>query len=131
VLNAEDGTTTSFTLNLEDGDHGEVVVGKNVALSAATRGVAPGSASASGSAPLASPRQDVGLKVKASFAPRGDDVLLRVDTEMSSFDAPSSTIRKTVADDDALLSPGKSALVTSIDEDHKHLQLTVTATRLR
>ena len=99
-----------------------MVVGKNVALSAPA---APGAPSVG-----ASPRQDVGTKVKAQFRTTGDDVLLDVTVEMSTFDPPT-TVRKMVAKGSALASVGKPALVTSLDDANKRYQLTVTPTKLR
>jgi len=126
VLTVKDGsgaaTPSTFTLVLEDGHPGEVHVGKNVPLTLAPP---------SGTGPaLASPRQDVGLKVKAIFRPLGDDVLLDVNLEMSQHDPPS-TIRKVTATGNALASPGKPALVTVLDDDKKHWELNVTATKMR
>jgi hypothetical protein len=129
VLSATDGSsapsTTTFTLNLQEADKGEVVLGKNVALSA------PPSPGAS-SSPVASARQDVGVKVAASFrmAATGDDVILDVVTEMSTFDPPT-TVRKLVMKGDAIAAAGKPALVTTLEDDHKKFQLTVTPTKLR
>ena len=117
-------TASSFTLSMQEGDKGEVHVGKNVALATPS---APGSTpptSTSGA------RQDVGLKVGAQFRVVGDEPLLDVSLEMSSFDPPS-TIRKVVAKSDVLAFAGKPVLVTSLEEDHKRYQLTVTATRVR
>ena len=126
-LTASDGTggaptTSSFTLNLQEGDKGEVHVGKNVLLSAPSP--------PSGTASPGGPRQDVGLKVAAGFRAVGDEPLLDVSLELSTFDPPS-TIRKVVAKSDALAFAGKPVLVTSLEEDHKRYQLTVTATRVR
>jgi hypothetical protein len=126
VLASKEGpatpANTAFTLILNEGHKGEVLVGKNVPLT-------PAPANPSG--PLVgSPRQDVGLKVVAQFRVMGDDLLLEVQTEMSTFEPPT-TIRKVVSQGDALAAVGKSSLVTSLDEDKKHYQLTVTATRLR
>jgi hypothetical protein len=126
VLTATDAsgapTTTAFTLNLEEADRGEVVIGKNVALSAPP---------AAGSPSVASARQDVGIKVAASFRMAGDDLLLDVITEMSAFDPSTLSIRKLVARGNSLASAGKSALVATIEEEHRKYQLTVTPTKLR
>ncbi|HEY1957753.1 MAG TPA: hypothetical protein VGH28_19165 [Polyangiaceae bacterium] len=120
VLAAHDGASpaknTAFTLNLEEGDQGEVLVGHNVPLVVTTNMIAP--------------RQDVGLRVRAHFFTRGDDLLLDVDTEMSAVEAPSD-IRKIVTRGNALAAAGKSTLVASLDDDAKHYQLRVTPTRLR
>lgn len=129
VLSATDGSaapsTTTFTLNLQEFDKGEVVVGKNVSLSP------PPPPGPSGQA-FGSARQDVGVKVAASFrmAPTGDDVVLDVVTEMSTFDPPT-TVRKMVMKGNAIAGAGKAALVTTLEDDHKKFQLTVTPTKLR
>jgi hypothetical protein len=128
ALTANDGaappSTTSFTLVLQETEKGEVVVGKNVSLASAGP---PGSG-----AVMAAARQDVGVKVAALFraAPGSDDVVLEVSTEMSAFEPPTS-VRKMVARGNALATSGKSALVTTLDDDHKKYQLTVTPTKLR
>jgi hypothetical protein len=130
VLSSADGTSpassTSFTLNLQEYDKGEVVVGKNVALSPSP---SPPGGPGQG---FGSARQDVGVKVAASFrmAPTGDDVILDVVTEMSTFEPPT-TVRKMVMKGNAIASAGKSALVTTLDDDHKKLELRVTPTKLR
>jgi hypothetical protein len=119
VLTSGDATppaTTSFTLNLAEFDKGEVMVGRNVPLTTAAPGV-----------PMA--RQDVGLKIAAQFRMRGDDVLLDVSTEMSTSEPPS--IRKTTMRGAALAAPGRSVLVSSLDDDNRRFQLTVTPTKLR
>jgi hypothetical protein len=124
VLSSSEGagtpTTTSFTLSLEDGDHGELMVGKNVPL---TTTIGPGDK------PISVPRQDVGLKVSASVRSIGDDLLLEVSTEMSTWEPPS-TIRKIVAKGGAFAPLGKPATVLSLDDDKKHYQLTVTPQKL-
>ena len=115
-------TSTAFTLNLQEHDKGEVTIGKNVPLTVP----APGGGSSG-----ASPRQDVGIKVAAAFNNVGDDLILDVVVEMSSFDPSSSAIRKVVAKGNALASAGKAALVTTLEADNKHYQLNVTPTKLR
>ena len=119
VLAARDAAgptrNTAFSLQLEEGDRGEVLVGRNVPLQATPTTVAP--------------RQDVGLRVQATCFARADDVFLDVNTEMSAFEAPD--IRKIVARGNALAAIGKSTIVTSLDDDAKHYQLSVTPTRLR
>ena len=111
-------TTTSFTMNLVEHDGGEVTVGKNVAINGTAPGAPP------------SPRQDVGLKVKASLKDAGDGLFLQTTLELSSFEPPSS-IRKVVEQGDALAIDGKPSLVNILDDDKKHYQLTVTPTKLR
>jgi hypothetical protein len=124
VLSAGDGatpaTSTAFTLNLQEFEKGEMVVGKNVALTTA-------SATPAGSP---SARQDVGIKVAALFRMSGDDLLLDVMTEMSAFEPPSS-IRKVVSKGNALAATGKTTLVTTLENDNKKYQLSVTPTKLR
>jgi hypothetical protein len=109
-------TTTSFTLNLAELEKGEVMVGRNVPLTTAAPGV-----------PMA--RQDVGLKIATQFRMRGDEVLLDVSTEMSTSEPPS--IRKTTMRGAALATPGRAVLVSSLDDDNRRFQLTVTPTKLR
>ncbi len=127
VLTVTDGTappsSTSITLNLQEVEKGEVVVGRNVALSPPPP---PGSSTS-----VASARQDVGIKVAALFRAAGaDDVVLEVSTEMSTFEPPTS-IRKMVLRGNALATSGKPTLVTTLEDDHKKYQLTVTPTKLR
>jgi hypothetical protein len=126
VLTAKEGPAvspaTSFTLTLAEGSHGEVVIGRNVALSSAVAGPAGG-----GAAPSA--RQDVGLKVKAQYRAVGDDLLFEITTELSALEPPS-TVRKVVASGNALATPGKAALVLALDDDKRHYELTVTPTKL-
>ena len=126
VLTSNDGTgpatTTAFTLNLQEFEKGEMVVGKNVPLTT-------GGSTTTG-APPASPRQDVGMKVAATFRASGEDLLLDVSTEMSAFEPPSS-IRKVVSKGNALATAGKPTLVTTLENDNKKYQLTVTPTKLR
>ncbi len=120
LLTSKEGTTAqppaSFTLVLLEGNHGEVHVGKNVPLQA------------TGTGP--SPRQDVGLKVRAQYRTVGDDVLLEISTEMSAQEG-GGAIRKVSAQGNALASPGKPSLVVALDDDKKHYELTVTPTKLR
>ncbi len=131
VLTSNDGTSpatsTAFTLNLQEFDKGEMMVGKNVPLNQASTGSSGTSGSGTSQA---TPRQDVGLKVSAQWRASGDDLLLDVSTEMSAFEAPSS-IRKVVAKGGALASAGKSSVVTTMESDNKKYQLTVTPTKLR
>jgi hypothetical protein len=105
-------TTAMFSLNLDEHRQAEAMIGENV--------------------PLAGPnpaRQNVGIKVKASFEMYGADLLLDVDTELTSL-AASPTIHKIEARDVALATPGKKAVVASIDRDGVHTQLVVTPTKL-
>jgi hypothetical protein len=128
VLTTSDGSgppsSTAFTLNLQEHDKGEMHVGRNVPL-------APPSAAAPGSGPpVSSTRQDVGIKVAAQFQAAGDDALLDVTVEMSSFEPPSA-IRKMVAKGNAVASLGKPAVVTTLEDGGKRYQLSVTPTKLR
>jgi hypothetical protein len=115
---------TAFTLTLEEGEKGELRIGKNVPLAA------PPSALAKTPACLASVRQDVGLKVSAQFRVSGELLLLDVTTDVSRMDAPSA-ITKVTAKGKALVAPNTSGVVATIDDDQTHYQLTVTPTKLR
>ena len=105
--------TSTQTLNLEESMPGEIHLGSNIALS-----------------PQA--RQDVGLKIRCSFTPVGDDLLLEHGIEMSSADE-ASAIRKVAMRGNAVVSPGKSALLASAEDPttHRRIEVTVTATKLR
>lgn len=124
---------TTFTVNILDHQSGEVMVGKNVPLQVtAPPPPIPGATSG----PHLSPRQDVGLKVKAHiqpFANGGDDFLMDVDLELSAVEAstPVATIRKVTARGAAVAVAGKSTLIVSLDDDKRHYELTVTPTKLR
>lgn len=111
-------TSTSYTLNLEERHSGEIKVGSNVALSGPTPG--------------ATMRADVGLRLRASFTTVGDDLLVDDDIEVSATQG-SQTFRKMAATGNALIAPGKPALVASVEDPigHKRYQVTVRATRLR
>jgi hypothetical protein len=123
VLTASDGssapTRTAFTLNLPEHEKGDVHVGMNAQLSPSPPGTYGGVA-----------RADVGTRVMAQFHPSGDDLLLDVTVEMSS-PAPPSNILKASVRGNALVSPGKSSLVTMLEDAHRHYELTVTPTKLR
>lgn len=137
VLTSTDGSSappgggTTFSLVLQEADKGEVVLGKNVALSPSPS-PSPSPPGGGAATPPWSARQDVGMKVAASYrmTGAGDDVVLDVVTEMSTFEPPSS-VRKMVMKGNAIAAPGKPALVTTLDDDHKKFQLTVTPTKLR
>lgn len=111
----------AYVLHLEEERGSEIHTGANVALT--TSNLPPGASA---------PRQDVGLKLHFSYTLVGDDLLLHNSTEMSSADE-LPTIRKLAVHGDALVSPGKPAVVVSVEEPagHKRLQVTVTATKLR
>ena len=106
-------SSSSYTLNLDEEQSGEVRMGTNVPLSSQAR-------------------MDVGLKLKASLTSIRDGLLLQSATEISSFEEPS-TIRKITTNGVALLEPGRSALVASLEDpsSHKRFQVTATATKLR
>jgi hypothetical protein len=105
----------TFTMNLEEGRTGEIVSGANIPVG-----------------PTGQSRMDVGLKIKATYAMAGDDLLLESATEMSSADDPSG-IHKLTATGQALVAAGKPALIASVDDPQgkKRYQLTVAATKLR
>jgi hypothetical protein len=113
VLTSNDGaapaSSTAFSLNLQEFDKGELLIGKNVALPQ---------------------RQDVGVRMVAEFRMTGDDPLLAVSTELSAFEPPSS-VRKVAVKGSALAPTGKSTLVTTLTSDDKQYRLTVTPTMLR
>ena len=117
-------TTSAYTLNLEEWDNGELHLGANVPLSAATSS-------------MPAPRQDVGLKITASLHAIGEDVVMRDTVEMSNTDDTTpqtpATIHKITTRGDAVIRAGQSALVASLEDPltHKRYQVNATATRLR
>jgi hypothetical protein len=131
VLAASDGatpaTSTSFTLNLPEHERGEVVIGKNIPLQGALPPPPPAGASAM---PLGVPRQDIGTKVVVDVETEGDDAWLQVSTEISAAESPSIH-RKMVMRSAGIATPGKSALVSMLDDNGKHYELSVTPTKLR
>jgi hypothetical protein len=120
VLSADDPSgapsSTSFTLNLEEHEKGEAMVGENVVLGGAATGTG-------------AVRQDVGAKLKTRYRTVGDDLLLEVEMELSTSRA--SDIAKVHAVTNALAAPGKSSLVAVLDDRHRQYRLAVTPTRLR
>ena len=107
--------TSSYTLNLEEHDVGEVRMGTNIAISPQVR-------------------QDVGLKIQAHVFSIGDDLLMRDEIEMSGTEDGSTTsIHKVTTMGDALLKTGQQTLVASLEDplSHKHYQVSASATRLR
>lgn len=114
VIAGKPAQTSSYTLVLEEHDLGKLELGKNLALY-------PSNA-----------RVDVGLRIDAHYTTIGDDVLLQTGVEVSAAESPS-TIRKLLARGDALVSPGKPALVSSLDDPatHTRYEVTVTTTKLR
>jgi len=107
----------AFSLTLEEGHGGEIRSGSNVALT-----------------PAGSSRVDVGMKLKASYftLAQSDDLFVNTSAELSSADDPG-TIHKLSTEGGALVSPGKPALIASVEDlqGHTRYQLTVTATKLR
>ncbi len=102
----------TYTLNLEENRRGEIRSGSNIPLSSGSR-------------------IDVGTKLRAVYTSLGDDLLLDSSTEISAGD--SGSIRKLTAEGEALVTPGKPALIASAEDPqgHSRYQVTVTATRLR
>jgi hypothetical protein len=111
--NGKPAVSSSYTLNLEERQSGEVRVGSNIVLS-------PSAA-----------RMDVGLKIWCSYRFEGADIVLREQTEMSTAEDPS-TIHKVSSTSEAWVVPGTPTLVASMDEpvSHKRYQVMVTATKL-
>ncbi len=106
----------AYTMNLEENRNGEIHSGMNVPMT-------PGS----------NARMDVGVKIKATYALAGDELLLDTDTELSSVDEPSG-VHKLTARSEAALLPGKPAtMIASIDDPQgkQRYLLTVAATKLR
>lgn len=121
ALSATDGAaapaTTNFALTLQEGERGELLVGKNVALS--TGG--PGNASV---------RQDVGTRVHAHFHRVDEDVVLELSVELSAQEA-GGAIRKIVFKGNGYPTMGKATQVMNVEEDKRRYQLTVTPTKVR
>lgn len=116
--------TSGYVLNLEEGGHGMVNAGANIPL-------------ATGASSMPSPRQDVGFRLRTNLERAGSDLVLHNDVELSGADERAEpgprAIHKIVANDDAVVTPGKPALVASVEEltSHARYEVTVTATRLR
>lgn len=106
-------TVTTFSLNLAEDRHGEAMLGDNIAM-------VTGSTIA---------RQNVGLRVDASFVTHGSALLLDVDTELTER-AGGSALHRIATKGAALAQPGKKAFVAAIDHDKAHTELSVTPTRL-
>ena len=106
--------TTTHSLHIEEDSPGEIRIGRNVPLT-------PSNA-----------RQDVGLLLRCSFHPVGDDVLLQTNVEVSAME-DAGAIRKISLRGDALLSPGTTALVASTEDPvgQRRFEVTGRATRLR
>jgi hypothetical protein len=117
--------TSTHTMNVEDGMGGDLHAGANIPL-----------VSSSSPSAMAAPRQDVGLLLRCHLTRLGDDLLLHGVAEMSSPASAESgpvSIRKITASGDALVSPGKPAVVASVQEpvSGTRYEVTVTATKLR
>jgi hypothetical protein len=112
---AKPATSGTYTINLEENRSGDIHMGMNVPLT-----------------PTGSARQDVGIKLHCHFQRVGDDLLFHDNMEMSALEEPS-TIRKISVNGNALISPGKPALVASAEDvaTHRRYQVMVTATKLR
>ena len=119
VLTAHDDKTgvpsnTRFTVSLQEFEKGEVHVSENVKLT-----------------PTGQNRSDVGARVGAAFhSVVGDDLLLDVSLEVSAIQ-PSSNVQKVQIRTNALVRPGKTGLVTTLQDESRHYELTVTPTKLR
>ena len=114
--------TSTHTMNVEDGNSGELHAGANIPLVASTS---------------SSPRQDVGLVLRCRLNRLGEDLLLHSTAEVSNpepgVDQGPRAIRKISANGDVLASPGKPAVVASVQEpvSGARYEVTVTATKLR
>jgi len=101
------------TLNVEERMTGDLHLGSNIPISSQAR-------------------QDVGLMIRCTLTPVGDDVLLEHGIEMSSADE-GGAIRKVSMRGSSVVSPGKPALLASAEDPttHRRFEVTVTATKLR
>src|SRR6202041_1725030 len=98
----------AYSFTLEEQRNGDIRMGANIPLSPTTP---------------ASPRQDVGLNLHASYTTIGDDLLLHTNLEMSSADEAGAgpvAIHKLSTSGDALVAPGKLALINSIEDPTGH-----------
>jgi hypothetical protein len=115
----------AYTMNVEDGSTGDLRAGANIPLSASPKGG------------MASPRQDVGLRLTGHVSRLGDGLLLHNNAEMSGpaeeAEEGARAIRKITASDDAVVPLGKPTLVARLEEPVSHAvyEVTVTATKLR
>lgn len=108
--------STTFVIQVADRDTGEMMVGKNIPLPS----LQPGGPS---------PRQDVGLKVKAHVRERSpNDLLVDVSTELSASE--STSVRKVVSHGSVRARPGAQALVSRVADDTQTYELLVTASRV-
>ncbi len=118
--NVPEGT---FTMNLQENEVGVLSTGRVIAVPVST---------ASDKGGAATMRTDVGLSLNESYRMVGGDLLVRSSAEFSGVE-DSGVLRKLAAKDEALVTPGKATLVSSIDDasSHKKYQVLVTATKLR
>jgi hypothetical protein len=113
---------SNHTMSVEDGNSGDLHAGANIPL---------------GGGPGPSPRQDTGLSIRCHLTRLGEDLLLHSTTEMSNPQPASEqgpwSIRKITANGDVVASPGKPAVVASVQEpvSGARYEVTVTATKLR
>jgi hypothetical protein len=107
--------STTFSLQIADDDVGEMMIGHNLPL----QPLQPNSPT---------PRQDVGLKVKAHLRARESDLLLDVSTELSAADGAS--VRKVVSRGSVLARPGAQAVVSRVVDEAQTYELLVTASRM-
>jgi hypothetical protein len=116
-------TTSNYVLNIEEGSGGEAHAGANVPLAMGASG--------------STVRQDVGFVIRCQLTRAGNDLILHDTFELSGLAEPVEqgprSIHKISAGDDAVVTPGKSTLVASIDEptSHARYEVSVTATKLR
>ncbi len=108
---------SNHLVNIEEGGAGELRLGANVPLQ--TNG---GSVVA---------RQDLGMKLHASYTLQGEDLLVHASLEMSSNDG--GTILRTSMNGDAVVSAGKPMVVASGEDrvTHRRTELKVVATKIR
>jgi hypothetical protein len=116
--------TSTYTMNVEEDSGGEVRAGENMPL--VTGGPGAGAA----------PRQDVGLAIRCHLASAGDDLLLHASTELTAPDDGIEgfrAIRKITSSGDAVVAPGKTTVLASVQEptSHARYEVTVAATKLR
>ena len=115
-------STSRYTMNVGENEHGELHAGANVPLSSSSS---------------ASPRQDVGLKLRCQVARAGEELVLHQTTEISGTDDRGDqgprAIRKITMNDDAVATLGTPAVIASVEEPatHARYEVTVTATKLR
>lgn len=118
TLDAPDGTDRRYSMVLEQGAEGRVHAGSNVPL-----GASP-----------SSPRIDTGVNVRCKYDLDGTDLLVHAVLSLSSAsDGPGSQVHQIEMTGDALVVPGKPALVATIADPstQSRYQLNVAATRLQ